>query len=520
MKKQHDQSKRVGIWLRVSTEDQARGDSPQHHEARARQYAAMRGWTVVEVYHLEGTSGKDVMDHPETERMLADIKRDHITGLIFSKLARLARNTKQLLELSDIFEHNGADLISLQESIDTSTPSGRLFFTLFAALSQWEREEIADRVAASVPIRAKLGKPVGGKAPFGYQWVDKKLVPNPDEAPVRRRIYELFKEHRRKKTVARLLNEGGFRTRAGAKFSGLAIDRLIRGPEAKGLHRANYTKSPGKNKAWELKPESEWVYVEVEPIVDEETWDICNQILDENHVPHKRPGPKPVHLFAGIVECECGNKMYVPSKSVKYTCAKCRNKIPVDDLEAIFYEQLKNFFLSPDEIARHLESAESNLKDRERMIAKLQTERTAVQKEMDKMYHLYINDEIPAQGFGQRYNPLQERFDQLDNQIPTLQAEADYLRISYLSSDQIINEAQDLYSHWPNLTPEEKRLIIENMTDFIRIGNNSVDIRLLYLPPFSEIAAKKARNPSLASRTRLLAGLFFEPANVRDLESS
>ena len=88
------QSKSVGIWIRVSTEDQAHGESPEHHERRARYYAESKDWRVKEVYHLEAVSGKSVKDHPETQRMLRDIKSGHITGLIFSKLARLARNTR------------------------------------------------------------------------------------------------------------------------------------------------------------------------------------------------------------------------------------------------------------------------------------------------------------------------------------------------------------------------------------------------------------------------------------------
>lgn len=76
--------KPVGIWLRVSTEDQAKGESPEHHEKRAQYYAESKGWKVKEVYHLEAVSGKSVMNHPETQRMLQGIRSDHITDLTFS----------------------------------------------------------------------------------------------------------------------------------------------------------------------------------------------------------------------------------------------------------------------------------------------------------------------------------------------------------------------------------------------------------------------------------------------------
>ncbi len=103
----------VGIWIRVSSEDQAQGDSPEHHELRAREYAKFNGWVVREVYDLAGVSGKSVMGHPEAKRMLADVKRGHISALIFSKLARFSRNKRELEDFAELFQKHGADMVSL-----------------------------------------------------------------------------------------------------------------------------------------------------------------------------------------------------------------------------------------------------------------------------------------------------------------------------------------------------------------------------------------------------------------------
>lgn len=165
-------------------------------------------------------------------------------------------------------------------------------------------------------------------APFGYEWHNDSLVVNSAEAAARRRMYELFLEHRRKKTVARLLNEAGHRTRSGALFSDTAVDRLLRDSAATGAVKIIQNGKPKD--------------VQIEPLIGVETWRHIGAILNDERKPLKQA----VHLFAGLVFCECGGRMSVPSNSLKYVCAKCRRKIETQDLEEIFVRQLKAFPLA------------------------------------------------------------------------------------------------------------------------------------------------------------------------------
>jgi len=502
--------KRVALWIRVSTEDQAKGESPEHHEHRARAYAESKGWQVVTVYHLEGVSGKAVMAHPEARRMMEDLKAGRITGLIFSKLARLARNTKELLEFAEFFKAEGADLISLQESIDTSTPAGRFFYTMIAAMAAWEREEIADRVAASIPIRAKLGKPLGGSTPFGYMWKDKKLVPHPEEAPVRRLMYELFLEHRRFQTVAGVLNDRGYRTRSGARFTTSTVGRLLTDSTAKGLRRANYTKSRGDGRGWELKPEDQWVTYAVEPVVSEEVWQAANDLISTRRGKRERAPRQPVHLFAGVTFCHCGQKMYVKSNSPKYVCIQkgCRNKVPQVDLERVFQVELARFADSPEEIAACLESTDEALREKTELLTALLREAERLRAESEKLYRLYLGDDLTARGFGERNRPIEERLRALEDELPRLQGEIDFLKIQHLSREEVATEAAALANQWENLSQEARRAIVQTLVERVTVGKDEIEISMGSLPrtppppPPLEMVATHDHNLLLTGRAQ------------------
>lgn len=90
---------KVGIWIRVSTDIQVKDESPEYHELRAKQYINAKGWDLVRIYRLDGVSGKTVMKHSETQRMLKDVRNGEINGLVFSKLSRLARSTNKVFHL-------------------------------------------------------------------------------------------------------------------------------------------------------------------------------------------------------------------------------------------------------------------------------------------------------------------------------------------------------------------------------------------------------------------------------------
>ncbi len=156
-----------------------------------------------------------------------------------------------------------------------------------------------------------------GPTRFGYRRENGRLVLDPIEAPIRQRMFVLFLEHQRKKTVAEIINAEGATTRNGSQFSGQTVGRLL--TDARVVGRQG----------------------EIEALVSQELFDQCQAILASQKGQAKR---KPAHLFAGLTVCGCGGKMYVPSGSHKYVCRRCRAKIHKHDLEAVFIDQIKVHF--------------------------------------------------------------------------------------------------------------------------------------------------------------------------------
>lgn len=296
---------------------------------------------------------------------------------------------------------------------------------------------------------------LGGVSPFGYRWHGGNLVIDQDEAPVRKLIFELFLKHKRKKTVANILNDLGYRTRSKALFSDTTIDRLLRDTTAKGIRFVNE------------------IPVMVDPIVDADLWDRANKILGG-----QKQIKQAVQLFSGIAFCECKGKMLVPTNSAKYVCVKCRRKIPVEDLNYIFESQLKSIELSSDK------SEEQNLSDYWPLLTQKE-KRIIVEQVCDKVTigDRYINIELgyspnssKTAAFGQRIEMSNET-----GSLPSAPSKSE--SIQPIITEPLLSEAEAAaFLGISKMTLSRKRNA--GIIGFYRVGFRVVYSKEKHLIPF------------------------------------
>jgi len=472
--------KSVGIWIRVSTEDSAKGESPEHHLEQAQSYAKLKKWNVHAVYDLAGVSGKTVKDHPEAIRMKEDIIQGSISGLIFSKIARFARNTKELIEFSEFFGEHSADMISLYENIDTSTPIGNFFFTLMSAMGQWEREEIASRVKQSSHTRAKLGKKISGAAQYGYKWEGKELIINPEEALIRKRIFDLYLKEQKFGTVARILNNEGIRTRTGKEFNKILIKRWLKDPIARGQRRAFYTEiKPGSNKV-SLKPEEEWFYHDAPRIVSDELWEKVNDIITLQEKSRKPRSNNKVQVFTGKIFCHCGSKMTVRSRMTSYACTNkaCGNRIRKDDISEIFKARLGQFFENRTELGEYIAKAQEDIKDKVSQRDGIQKRYDDLQIKLSKLFDLHLNNQIPTEEFNKYHAEPYKESQKLLKELELL--DEIVLKEQY-NNENLSKNLEDsalIQQRWDTYERHQQRTIVQSIVEKITIHEDTVEINL------------------------------------------
>lgn len=148
---------RVAIYVRVSTTNQGQDTEVQARELR--EYASRRGWFVIEEYadHVSGAKEQ----RPSLDKLMRDAKRRKFDVLLCWKLDRVGRSLKHLVNLLAELEAFGIALVSLSDSLDLSTPQGRLMFQIIAAMAEFERSLIAERVKAGMRNARAKGRRIG-----------------------------------------------------------------------------------------------------------------------------------------------------------------------------------------------------------------------------------------------------------------------------------------------------------------------------------------------------------------------
>ncbi len=152
-----DRIPRVALYGRVST---TTGQDPQMQLRELREYADRRGWQVASEYVDRGVSGtKD--SRPELNRLMTDAHRRRFEIIAVWKFDRFARSVSHLLRALETFKALGIEFVSLSEQVDTSTPTGKMVFTVLGAVAELERSLIAERVKAGLRNARAKGKRLG-----------------------------------------------------------------------------------------------------------------------------------------------------------------------------------------------------------------------------------------------------------------------------------------------------------------------------------------------------------------------
>src|SRR5713101_4542201 len=149
---------RAAIYARVSTI--GNGQSPEMQLRELREYCERRAWQIAGEYVDSGISGaKD--SRPELNRLLADAHRRRLDAVVVWKFDRFARSVSHLLRALETFKALGIEFVSLSEQVDTSTPTGKMVFTVLGAVAELERSLIAERVRAGLRNAKAKGKQLG-----------------------------------------------------------------------------------------------------------------------------------------------------------------------------------------------------------------------------------------------------------------------------------------------------------------------------------------------------------------------
>lgn len=447
----------AAIYIRVSTDFQAEeGYSIDAQKEQLSAYCISKGIKNYAFYIDGGWSGSNI-DRPEMQKLIKDIKEDKISHVIVYKLDRLSRSQKDTLYLiEDVFNPHGVDFVSLNESMDTSTPMGRLMLGILSAFAQLERENIRLRTRMGMRERVKSGLWMGGgRIPFGYDYDKEKgiLIPNKDAEKVRQ-VYKLYIEGKSPQDIANLL---------GLKYDKLAIQILTRKSNY-GIIEYNGEEYQGKH----------------EPIISKETYDIAMKcMLDRSRVRSNTSE----YLLTGLMYCgKCGAKMRYQkwgkhgSKIVCYSQQSSKPylvKDPNCDQDKIWSDEVDDVVIKAIlQFADNYQISKTESLVPEDTTSLLYKQQKELNSKLKKLYNIYAETNDDDDSLISTINDLKKQLKVVNDRIK-LDTQNSIIYTRRKERAQILSTINEL---WETMDFKQKKNVVRKLVNKVEITGKNIHI--------------------------------------------
>lgn len=447
---------KVYTYTRVSTSMQVDGFSLDAQNERIKRYVDYMDYEIVGQYEDAGRSGKSVEGRIEFQKMMNDIStgKDGVSYVLVFKLSRFGRNAADVLSSLQFMQDYGVNLISVEESIDSSKDAGKLMISVLSAVAEIERENILVQTMEGRRQKAREGKWNGGFAPYGYKLVDGELQIAEDEAEAIRMIFDLYTYREMgSNKIAKYLEQQGIKKKvrqngSNTMFSAHMVRAILDNPIYCGkiaFGRRSNQKIKGTRNEYHVVKQDEYLLNDGihEAIVSEELWNEARKkrVAQAKKYEHVNRGNNRIHLLSGILKCPiCGAGMY-GNKSIKHKKGKhykdyyfygCKHRKMTDGHKCIFKKQLHEEKLN-EAVAEIISNMVSNPKFATVMQSKInmKVDTRAIDTEIEnytKQRTQYIGTkkslekqidslDVTDKHYDRKVNDLQKRLDKMYDSI-------------------------------------------------------------------------------------------------------
>lgn len=418
---------KAALYIRVSDDEQVKeGFSIGAQQSLLLRKCAEWNYEPLDPPYIDdGYSAKD-MKRPKLQKLMKDIELRQVDVVIFWRLDRFTRRSKDFQKMVDHMERYGCGFRSATEPYDTTTAIGRFQLELAISLGQLERETTAERVHFVMEERHLKGLRNGASPPYGYDLVDGKLIVNEMQAENVRRIFDLYASNKAGfREIAVILNNDEHNDR---EWNYTAVRYVLMNPVYLGKLRWNYRKLSGRPTGREIITEGDH-----QAIVDEEIFEKVN-----NEIRRRKTGGKVAtseFAFAGVLRCNrCGFAMTGFSAKKKkgrnryYRCSK-RARNGLCTMPTVTDEKVQEAFLAaldvdPSKLVETLDvKQDQEVRDRKKAADKLRKELDQIQKRKKKWQLAYADDAITLEDFKERTRDDKEREEEIQQELSKLESE-------------------------------------------------------------------------------------------------